>query len=238
MQQWRVSDVMTREVVTLPDHALTAEVAALLSARGISGVPIVDGREVVVGVVTWTDILRRIDFGRPTGGTDDRQLTWDAAGRTAADLMDAMPATITPEASLTAAGREMQLRNVSRLLVVDPHHRLLGIVTRRDLLKPLARMDAAIEGDVTRVLRDNLTLTPETIQVRVEEGVATVSGRTRLRTTALAAVAVTGSVLGVAAVIDQLSFDMDDTGPAEPSAEPSESPKGGWNHSSQTTGGP
>jgi CBS-domain-containing membrane protein len=96
MQQWRVSDGMTREVVTLPDHALTAEVAALLSARGISGVPIVDGREVVVGVVTWPDILRRIDFGLPTGGTEDRQLTWDAAGRTAANLMDAVPATITP----------------------------------------------------------------------------------------------------------------------------------------------
>jgi hypothetical protein len=54
----------------------------------------------------------------------------------------------------------------------------------------------------------------------------------------LAAVAVTGSVLGVVAVIDQLSFDMDDTGPVEPSAEPSESLEGGWNHSSQTTGGP
>jgi CBS-domain-containing membrane protein len=179
-------------------------------------VPIVDGREVVVGVVTWTDILRRIDFGRPTSGTD-RQLAWNAADRTAADLMDAMPATIAPDASLTSAGRDMQLRNVSRLLVVDPDHRLLGIVTRRDLFKPLARMDSAIEGDVTRVLRDTLTLTPETVRVRVDEGVATVSGRTALRTTALAAVAVTGAVLGVAAVIDELSFDTDDTAPAAPS---------------------
>jgi CBS domain-containing protein len=227
MLPWQVSDLMTRDVVTLPGHALAAEVAAVLSELGISGVPIVDGRDVVVGVVTWTDILRRIHFGGTARGGSEDQLSWHAADRTAADLMDAMPATIAPDASMAAAARDMQLRNVSRLLVVDTHHRLLGIVTRRDLFKPFARTDAVIEGDVNRMLRDTLKLASETILARVDEGVATLTGRTALRRMALAAVAVTGAVPGVATVIDELSFDTDDTAPAAPpSAEQSGSLRG------------
>jgi CBS domain-containing protein len=65
MPQWRVRDVMTTGVITAPDDASFAEVAAILAGRRISAVPIVDRFDAVVGVVSWTDLRDKIDIGEP-----------------------------------------------------------------------------------------------------------------------------------------------------------------------------
>jgi len=216
MLQWRVGDVMTRDVVTLPEDASPGDVAALLAERGISGVPIVDRYDVVIGVVSWTDVLRNIEFGGDTRSrVANRPVGWRNAKQVAIDMMSAAPVTIAPNASLAAAGRAMHQRNLSRLLVVDSRHRLLGLVTRRDLLTPFSRLDSVVEDDIKQhVLRGVLHLAPRSVEVRVDDGVATLTGRTDRRTTALAAAALTEAVPGVAAVVDDLTFDADDTAPA------------------------
>ena len=230
MLQWRVHDVMTRDVVTLPEDASSADVAAVLTERRVSGVPIIDRYDTVVGVVTWTDILRGFDFdAQERGQRQNRHLTWRRADDAAVDVMTAAPVTIAPDASLATAARTMHRRNLSRLLVVDSRHRLLGIVTRRDLLQPFSRMDSVVEDDVKqRVLRRMPMIEPGSVQVRVDDGVATLTGRTTNRSTALAVAGLTEAVPGIAGIVDALSYDTDDTVPAPPARIDPPDPIRGW----------
>ena len=234
MTTWQVRDVMTTDVITMPADASVAQIATVLREHRISGVPIVDRFDVVVGVVSWKDVHRRIDTDIPDA--DGRRRWWrrtpTPAGWPAAkavDVMSAAPVTIGPDAPLAAAGRLMHREKHSRLLVVDGRHRLLGIVTRTDLLKVHARLDAVIADEVKeRVLRRILLIEPGRVRVAVDEGVVTLSGRTARRTTALAAAALTEAVPGVSGIVDHLAYDTDDT-VGEPAPRPAvPDPLHGW----------
>jgi CBS domain-containing protein len=220
MPQSRVRDVMTTDVITASDDASVAEIAAILAGRRISAVPVVDRFDVVIGVVSWTDLHHTIETGAPDGDADrgwlrrrrSRRLRWPT--RAATDVMSAPPVTIGPDASLSAAGRVMHHRKVGRLLVVDRAGRLVGIVTRVDLLKIHDRLDAVIRDEVMqRILRRTLMIEPGAVQVAVDDGLVTLAGRTERKSTALAAVGLTEAVAGVTGVVDRLTVDTDDTAP-------------------------
>jgi BON domain/CBS domain len=134
------------------------------------------------------------------------------AGGTAVEVMSGPALTIGAEAPLPAAARTMYRSKVGRLLVVDGDHRLRGIVTRSDLLKVHARLDAVIRDEVLHdVLRRTLAIPPGNVEATVDDGVATLTGHTARRSTAVAAARVTETVPGVTEVVDQLTFDLDDT---------------------------
>ena len=123
----------------------------------------------------------------------------------------------------------MHHHNIGRLLVTDRERRLLGIVTRRDLVKVHARLDAVIRDEVARrILRRILMIEPDSVQVTVDDGVVTLTGPTGRKSTALAVVGLTGAVAGVTGVVDRLTFDTDDTvrAPAPRAAE--HDPLDGW----------
>jgi CBS domain-containing protein len=227
MPQWRVRDVMTTEMITARDDTSYAEIAAMLTRERISAVPIIDRFDVVVGVVSWTDLHGKIKVGDPgtTGGVGWWRrwaaplLRWPAGA--AVQVMSAPPVTIGPDVSLPAAARAMYRRGVRRLLVVDDAGRLRGVVSRSDLLKVHGRLDSVIRDEVMqRVLRRTLMIEPGTVQATVDEGVVTLAGRTARRTTALAAARLTEAVAGVTAVVDRLTFDLDDTIAAVTASEP------------------
>jgi CBS domain-containing protein len=235
MPQPRVRDVMTTDVITAPDDASVAEIAATLTGRRISAVPIVDRFDVVIGVVSWTDLHHTIETGEPDGTTDrgwlrrrrPPRLRWPT--RAATDVLRAPPATIEPDASLSAAGRVMHQRQVGRLLVVDRAGRLMGIVTRGDLLKIHDRVDAVIRDEVVqRVLRRTLMIDPGAVQAAVDDGLVTLTGRTGRKSTTLATVGLTEAVAGVTGVVDRLAFDADDTAPPPAPRPPARDPLRGW----------
>jgi CBS domain-containing protein len=206
---------MTTEVITAGADAPLSEIAAVLAGREISGVPIVDRFDAVVGLVSWTDLRERIDPGGPADAPSEWWRRWPSrlrsTERSAVEVMSSPPLTIRSEASLPAAGRMMYRNNVERLLVVDGDGGLRGIVTRSDLLKVHARLDAVIRDEVMQhVLRRTLRLDVEAVHARVDDGVVTLTGRTARRTTALAVVGLTEAVAGVTAVVDRLTFDLDD----------------------------
>jgi CBS-domain-containing membrane protein len=217
MTTWRVQDVMTTEVITAPDDASVADLVALLTARQITAVPITDRFDVVLGVVSWTDLRRKIEIdaagSSPAGWWRrrvPRRLRWPEG--TAVEVMSGPALTIGAGASLPAAARMMYRRGVGRLLVVDRDGGLRGIVTRSDLLKVHARLDAVIRDEVMQqVLRRTLMIRPGAVRAEVDEGVVTLSGRTARRTTAVAAARLTAAVPGVTGVVDQLTSDLDDT---------------------------
>jgi CBS domain-containing protein len=233
---WRVQDVMTTEVITAPDSASVAELVALLTERQITGVPITDRFDVVLGVVSWADLRRKIDVGAAEDGSRAARwrrwvpppVRWPEG--TAAQVMSAPALTIGADASLPAAARVMHRRGVGRLLVVDRNGRLRGIVTRSDLMKVHARLDAVIRDEVMhRVLRDTLMIRPGAVQATVEDGGVTLTGRTARRSTAVTAVRLTEAVPGVTDVVDHLVFDIDDTAAAvRPRRTAAHDPLHGW----------
>ncbi len=218
MTTWRVRDVMTNEVITAPGDASVAEIVAVLTDRRITAVPIVDRFDAVLGVVSWTDLRQKINVGGPDSGSRvgwwrrwaPPRARWPEG--TAVEVMSGPALTIGADASLPAAARVMYRRAVGRLLVVDRDGGLRGIVTRSDLLKVHARLDAVIRDEVMRqVLAHPLPIRPGAVQATVGDGVVTLTGRTARRTTAVVAARLAETVPGVTDVVDRLTVDVDDT---------------------------
>ncbi|WP_328475092.1 CBS domain-containing protein [Actinoplanes sp. NBC_00393] len=211
MRQWQVRDVMTTDVITASGDASVAEIVTLLTERRISAVPITDSFDVVLGVVSWTDLHEKIELGGEGGSRTGWRRRWTAPllqwpHGTAAEVMSAPPLTIEAGAPLAAAARMMRRGDVGRLLVVDDESRLLGIVTRSDLLKMHDRLDAVIRDEVVhRVLGDTLRIPADTIQVAVDDGVVTLTRRAGWRGSAGTAIALSAAVPGVTGVVDRLT---------------------------------
>ncbi len=175
----RVRDLMTTSVVTVDRITPYKEIARLLAEHRISGLPVLKMGRQVVGVVTEADLLaaqantaRRLHSGT-------RRTWWrreQHPALTAGDLMTAPAITIGADATVPAAARLMNTHHVRRLPVVDGDGRLVGVVSRRDLLSVFLRPDAEIAADVRRVLDDFVLTEPEEADVTVHNGVVTLTG--------------------------------------------------------------
>ena len=178
----RVSDVMTTSVVTVDRITPYQEIDRLLTERRISGLPVLKmGRE-VAGVVTEADLLsaedetnRRARMASSVGGRWLHRKQ-PHVGLTAGTLMTAPAITIGPDATIPAAARLMNTHHIRRLPVVDGQGKLVGIVSRRDLLSVFLRPDADIIHDVRQVLNEIPVTDPKDVDVTVRHGVVTLSG--------------------------------------------------------------
>jgi CBS domain-containing protein len=206
---WQVDDVMTRKVITVEVDTPVGQIASLLDREGISAVPVTAPTGSVLGVVSQADLLVGVADGErdnPRGGRPQGRATAVRAG----DLMTTPALTIDADASLTQAARTMQGSNVRQLLVTGPQGRLLGLVSRGDLLRPYARNDAEIRREAEAQLRRRLWIRPEQVQVRVHEGTATVTGAVGRRSTADIVTRVVTAVPGITKVDNRVRYDFDD----------------------------
>lgn len=211
MQQWRVRDVMTRRVVTATIDTPVAQVARLLAVHRVSALPIVDDDRRVLGVVSEADLPGNAEAG--SGRTGRRR----RADATAGAVMTSRPVTVPADAPLSVAAMKMRHSNAGRLLVTDADGRLLGVVARSDVLRPLTRPDTAVRDDVVEnVLRRALWIDPGQVRVDVHDGVVTLAGTVGRRTTAAIAVRLVGQLPGVTEVVDRLRFEVDDIATPRP----------------------
>jgi CBS domain-containing protein len=167
-----VRDIMTRPVVTVPPGTPVRAVAALLSGRGFTALPVVDDAGGLVGIVTEADLLRDRLRHDPRSPLLSRELDAGGPPSRVADVMtvDVVTArTWTDVADLVA---EMQDRGIRSVPVVDAGQ-VVGIVSRRDVLGTLTRADAAIATDVRRRLENYAG--PERWTVSVLGGVVTLT---------------------------------------------------------------
>ncbi|MFD1661726.1 CBS domain-containing protein [Streptomyces caeni] len=218
MRQWTVGDVMTSRVVRVGEDATYREIVDALAGCQGSALPVLDGQGRVVGVVSEADVLRKVEF--PGGGEEprffERPTRRAARARARADLardlMSAPAVTIGPDESVAAAARLMESRRVKRLPVVDGECRLVGIVSRRDLLKTHLRPDSDIRDDIIDgVVKRALWADPAGLTVDVRDGVVELRGWVDRHNTAISALHLTEQVPGVVRVVDRLSWRDDDS---------------------------
>ncbi|MEU6657680.1 CBS domain-containing protein [Streptomyces sp. NPDC046821] len=197
-----VSDVMTPTVAAVGRAAEFKEIVQLMEQWNVSALPVLQGEDRVVGVVSEADLLYT-EARRDSGDRDEASPVdlpgRDLAGaRTADELMTSPALTVRANATLAQAARAMALGKVKRLPVVDDLGRLEGIVSRGDLLKVFLREDDDIEEEVRREIVSYLFRGPESaVRVRVRDGVVTLSGRVRDTSLVPVAARLTRAVEGV-----------------------------------------
>jgi CBS-domain-containing membrane protein len=183
-----IRNVMTWEVVTVNEQAPFTEMVRLMAVHKISALPVVSETGWVVGIVSEADLLRKEQFQEDFEGENwlerrrQRVARAKAAGRTAGEVMSAPAITIDPDASVPMAAKLLARHGIKRLPVVDDQHRLVGIVSRADLLRMFLRDDEAIHREIVdEVLVHGLWVQPYAVTVGVGDGIVTLAGRVEWR---------------------------------------------------------
>ena len=225
----RVSDVMTTSVVTVDRITPYQEIAQSLAKHKISGMPVLKMGRHVVGVVSESDLLAAEDkTARQARLAAQSPRRWRLrqprrTGLTAGTMMTAPAITIHPDATIPSAARLMNTHHVRRLPVIDDDGKLVGVVTRRDLLSVFLRPDDDIAHDVRQVLEELPLTNPADVTVTVRHGVVTLTGATesasqRYHDLIPIALRLAWDVDGVVDVVNELSVAR----AAKPAAAPNQ----------------
>ena len=150
MKQALVKDLMVTDPITVKPDDSVETVLKLLEEKHISGLPVIDDEEKVVGVVSEADLLFKekpirmplyltfldsIIYLEPLDKF--KQQLKKSLGVQVKDVMTSKPITISPDAPVSQAAELMLTKRINRLPVVDETEKLVGIVTRDNLLKAL-----------------------------------------------------------------------------------------------------
>lgn len=145
-----VADLMTREPLTARPEMSLKEVIKILADRRISGLPVVDEHDLLIGIISETDLM-----WRETGVTPPayimvldsviylenpsryEQELHKALGQTVGEVMSRDPVSIAPEKSVQEAAKLLHERHIHRLPVIDTAGKVIGILTRGDIVRAM-----------------------------------------------------------------------------------------------------
>lgn len=136
-----VSDVMTKDVITVKKNAGLHETARLLAENKISGMPVIDEENHVIGIVTEADILYMAGMKRDHTFKDillhiiGEPVPKRKNGKTVADVMTSPAITTKPEADIREVAKILDEKRIKRLPVVDEENRLIGIISRANIIR-------------------------------------------------------------------------------------------------------
>jgi CBS domain-containing protein len=157
----KAADVMVSKVITVGRDTAVREIANVLFTNRISAVPVVDGDGVLVGIVSEGDLIHRVEVGT------DREYSWwsklisdksmmareylKSHATRAADVMTKRVISASPDMSLSELASLLERHGIKRVPIVDGGGKLVGIVSRADLVRALAnwRSDTPVEPGLT-----------------------------------------------------------------------------------------
>ena len=192
----RASEIMTKDVATIPPDMPVKEIARFLADRRISGVPVLSPNKGVLGMVSEADLLRRVELDtdpRPTRWADGyakpnemAQAFVKAHGAKAHDIMARPVVSVEHDAPLDTVASTLDQHGIKRVPVMQ-QGKLVGIIARSDLVRAFGRTHAGAEGDahlsnsiihkaVTDSMHGKSWLDTSYINLTVNDGVVRVSG--------------------------------------------------------------
>jgi len=140
-----VQDVMTEDVISILKYESIMHVAKILSEKNISGLPVVDKKNKVIGIITQADILSILGIKKGHTLKDllkhmlGEPLPERRMGDIVGDIMTSPAATIKTNANIAEAAQMMDEKKIRRLPVVDEKNVLVGIISRADILKAVLK---------------------------------------------------------------------------------------------------
>ncbi|MFJ9609649.1 CBS domain-containing protein [Kitasatospora sp. NPDC101176] len=172
---------MTSPVVRVAPETGFREIVALLTDYDITGVPVVDAEGRPLGVVSEADLLRTLaaqeDPGALLPAPEAAPPPGPGGAVTAADLMTGQPVCTTPGTSVVAAARLMSRHGLKRLPVLDEEGRVIGMVSRGDLLRVFLREDRVIRREIVEEVLGRVEgVSPAEVGVEVDQGRVVLSG--------------------------------------------------------------
>lgn len=170
----RARDIMTTEVVTVGPTTPVKAAAALLVERGISAVPVVDEDGALLGIVSEADLVGLETDLDPRAHVIPPSHHERYVPATVQEIMTREVVAASEDADAAELARLMLERRVKRIPIVSGN-RVVGIVSRRDLLRVLARSDEAIRGEVEELLDDEILMIGR-FAVEVSNGVVGLTG--------------------------------------------------------------
>jgi len=213
-----VGDVMTKCPITVNPSTSFQEIVRLLVTHRISTVPVLDGDRRPIGIVSEADLLHKEANPDPDAphprfeGSRRRHERAKAAALVAADLMSRPVHTVRADAGLGETARLLHDKGVKRLPVVDDAGRLVGIVSRGDMLTAFLRPDADLVREVQQeVMVRTLWMDPTLIGVTALQGVVSLEGVVDRRSDIPILTRLIHGVDGVVGVRSLLSFRYDDS---------------------------
>jgi CBS-domain-containing membrane protein len=238
-----VAQVMTGRVISVRQETPFKELVRLMKTHGVSGLPVLDSSGCLVGIVTEADLLEHVggaigekkrhsQLGRlidrllsPTHSADVSRATANLSARS---LMTSDVITTTPETPVREAARHIVESGVKRLPVIDDDKKVVGIVSRQDLLRPYLLDDERIREEVIEdLVKRVLWMDPEEMKVIVNQGVVKLHGVVAKQSQREILVELTGRVDGVVQVEDHMTaaendrdFEPDWMHKESPQAEP------------------
>lgn len=202
---WVVADVMTRDVVTVAPSASVGMCVRLMRLHGVGALVVVD-HDHVVGMLTLTDLV--LKDRRPAARERSERERAGLVRRdtaTARGLMARRVVTVRPDTALTLVVRLMFQHRVNRLPVIDGERRLVGIVSRSDVLRMFLRTDLSIRRDVRTAVEGDLPFIGRgRVSADVSDGVVTLDGEVDPGTMTDVLLRVVASVPGVVGVKNHL----------------------------------
>lgn len=219
----KVEAIMQRTVITVRPETSLRDLARVLVEHGISGVPVVDAGGAVLGVVSEADFVlkeqglpeapRRLLFRLFAGADESARATiLKVEATTAGEAMTSPAVAIEPTASLPDAARLMTERQVNRLPVVH-EGRLIGIITRADVVRAFVRTDDELRSAIVDdVLRRTMWLDEKAVQVTVVDGYARLTGTVEKRSDVPIIERLVGQVPGIMGCDVSVGWRLDDQG--------------------------
>lgn len=140
-----VRDVMTEKAISVRKYDDIHEAARLLSENRVSGLPVVDAENIVTGVVTEADILSTAGLKEGHSFRDilrhilGEPLPGRRRGHIVGDIMTSPAITTRPEAEISEVAKILDEKRIKRLPVVDDGNRLIGIISRADIVRAMKK---------------------------------------------------------------------------------------------------
>jgi CBS domain-containing protein len=231
-----VSDLMSRNTISVLPSTTVADAARIMLANHVSGLPVLDEAGALVGIVTEGDLLRRAEIG-----TEGGQAGWLKAlllpaavaqdyvtthSRHISGVMTHSPVFVTPETDLTEVAQLMIRKHIKRLPVLE-NNKMIGVVSRSDLLRVLARKlietpadcsDESISDYIKAELEKARWAPKSGLRITVKDRVVTLDGTIFSDEERQAVVVIAENAPGVKDVKDNLIFVDPGSGLAFPPA--------------------
>ncbi len=212
----RIRDLMTTDVLTIGPEARLKEAARRMLEAGVSGLPVTNENGDLVGIITEADFVAREADRRVTQRAGllrllRRDVEIPSQERLVGDVMTSEVRVVDPESDHAEAARLMLREGIKRIPVVA-EGRLIGLVSRTDMLKAYVRPDVEIVDEIRgHLMKDVLWIDPRRVSIECFDGDVALDGHLETKSDASLLVELTERLDGVISVKDYLTWQIDNT---------------------------